>query len=72
MKNKKGLIIITSVLFLIICCTLSAEASIKYVVANMTYGDTNSGNIIFSKNSGFYDKEFELRLYATTKDIYYT
>ena len=72
MKNKKGLIIITSVLFLIICCTLSAEASIKYVVANMTYGDTNSGNIIFSKNSGFYDKEFELRLYAPTKDIYYT
>ena len=55
-------------------CRVSSEANWKYVFANMIYGNNamNNGNILFSKESGFYDDEFVLRIYAPTNEIYYT
>ena len=56
-----------------IFCVVSAEANLKYVFAGMFYGNQgNNSNIIFSKGSGFYNKEFELSIYAPTAEIYYT
>ena len=62
MKFSKKIIVITSMLFVLGVCILSAEANWKYVFANIVYGsqNTTSKNIIFSKDSGFYDEDFEL------------
>ena len=74
MKFSKKIIVITSMLFVLGVCILSAEANWKYVFANIVYGsqNTTSKNIIFSKDSGFYDEDFELRIFAPTKEVYYT
>lgn len=74
MKYEKPLIIILSILILIVCCKLSSEAKIRYIFANIAYGNHNEStkDIVFSKASGFYNKEFTLRLYAPTDEIYYT
>lgn len=74
MKQKKTLIILASVLFLLCVCKLSMEANWKYVAANLIYQTRgiDTGNMIFSKESGFYDDEFELKIYAPTTEIYYT
>ena len=70
---KKIFVIIISIMCFTIFCGISKEAHIKYVLASMIYGTSNSSsNIIFSKESGFYDKEFELSVFAPTKEIYYT
>ena len=46
----------------------------RYFFGSALYGDfgVNNGNIIFSRESGFYKNEFKLRLFAPTNDIYYT
>ena len=74
MKYEKPLIIILSILILIVCCKLSSEAKVRYIFANIAYGNHNESteDIVFSKASGFYNKEFTLRLYAPTDEIYYT
>lgn len=71
---KKRFLIVISIFFLGLLCHVSAEANLEYILANMVYGGTgiHNGNIIFSKESGFYDDEFMLRIYAPTKEIYYT
>lgn len=73
MKYKKLLIII-SILAGLCICKLSMESNVRYVFANIIYGTqgTQQGNMIFSKESGFYDDEFELKIYAPTNEIYYT
>ena len=40
----------------------------------MVYGGENGieSNIIFSKQSGFYEEEFQLKIYAPSDEIYYT
>lgn len=54
-------------------CILSDEASVEYMGASIIYGHLeNNSEIIFTKESGFYDEEFELGIYAPTKEIYYT
>ena len=74
MRYKKIIIVIFSILLIITGFRLSKEADIKYFIAGMVYGTSggNDGDIIFSKKSGFYNQEFELRLYAPTEEIYYT
>ena len=71
--RKKNLFILLSVLIFLAVCIASLEAKIKYVFAEMRYGSqgTNS-DIVFSKKSGFYNREFELSIYAPTEEIYYT
>ena len=47
-----------------------------YFMASILYGKedmgTDGGNIIFSENSGFYDDEFYLSIWAPSDEIYYT
>ena len=66
--RKKNLFILLSVLIFLAVCIASLEANIKYVFAEMRYGSqgTNS-DIVFSKKSGFYNREFELSIYAQLK-----
>lgn len=73
-SNIRKAMIYVSLIGFIIVCMLSAEADLKYVFANIVNGTAapNQKNIIFSKDSGFYDESFELHIYAPTKDIYYT
>ena len=74
MKQKKTLIIVVSVFLVLGVCKLSMEANWKYVAANLIYQThgMNTGNMIFSKESGFYEDEFKLKIYAPTTEIYYT
>jgi len=73
MKCYKSLIIMITTIMVIFTCSISKEATIKYVLAGMFYGNTDSNSdIIFSRSSGFYDEEFILRMYAPTDEIYYT
>lgn len=72
MKSRKKLIIVISILLLMIVGKVSENSNVKYIVASMIYGHQISSDIIFSKKSGFYNKEFELHLYAPTEEIYYT
>lgn len=46
----------------------------KYFCAGMIYGGDNSvdSEIVFSKKSGFYEDEFYLKIYAPSKEVYYT
>jgi len=48
--------------------------NIRYIAASIMHGNfaLNSGAIIFSEESGFYENEFYLSLYAPTEEIYYT
>lgn len=57
-----------------ICFEVSKELNIRYLFAGMRYGisGSNNGDIVFSKDSGFYKDEFKLRLYAPSQEIYYT
>lgn len=71
--KKKNFIIVISVILFVFLCMISSEANVKYVFAEMIYGSHGvNSDIVFSKKSGFYDKEFELTLYAPTEEIYYT
>ena len=57
----------------IICC-LSSESNMRYFFGSALYGDfgLNNGNIIFSRESGFYQNDFKLKIFAPTSEIYYT
>ncbi len=73
MKKNKIFIIVISAMLIMLFCMASREANIGYILAGMIYGNSgNNSDIIFSKNSGFYNEEFELRIYAPTDEIYYT
>lgn len=75
MKQKKKLImLLLSLLLIVAIFALSGEVNIKYIFASMLYDNdiTDEGNIIFSKKSGFYNKDFKLYLFAPTEEIYYT
>lgn len=72
MKIRKGLLLIITFFCMAIIGILSKEVAIEYIGASIIYGQKNNSKIIFSKESGFYDEEFELSIYAPTKEIYYT
>lgn len=72
--KRKVLMIVISLLLVLGVYRLSMESDVRYVFANIVYGTNgmHNGNMIFSKESGFYDDEFELKIYAPTNEIYYT
>lgn len=74
MHFKKILITIMAIVLLGLICLISSEFRLEYVLAEAIYRNENSldSKIIFSKASGFYDEKFYLKIYAPSKDIYYT
>lgn len=73
MKYKKMIIVALSAIFLIAAITISGGSSIKYFLAGILFqNNENNNNILFSKESGFYNEDFELLLFAPTNEIYYT
>ena len=72
-NNAKKILIAVSVFMFIFGSGLFSVAGAKYFIAGMLNGDSiNQGNLIFSKESGFYNEEFQLRIYAPTDEVYYT
>lgn len=71
---KKHIIVFFSIITIITVCKFSSEASLKYVLANMLWGQhtLNSGNIVFSQDSGFYEDGFKLYIFAPSDEVYYT
>lgn len=65
--------LLLSFLMITAVCVIT-KTDIQYIVADVLYGDFswNSGKIIFSEKSGFYEEEFYLSIYAPTEEIYYT
>ena len=51
-----------------------AGINVRYIAASIIHGNfaLNSGAIIFSEESGFYEEKFYLSIYAPTEEIYYT
>ena len=74
MNNKKKVIAVITTAIILTICMISSGYNLRYFFAEMFYGGVNSieSNIIFSKKSGFYDKEFQLKIYAPSEEIYYT
>lgn len=70
--NKK-IILLLSVLTATVVCIIT-RTNIKYFAAGIMHGNYawNSGAIIFSEQSGFYEEEFYLSIFAPTDEIYYT
>ena len=52
----------------------TSSFNFEYLMAEIRYDAENkdSSKIIFSQNSGFYDEEFHLSIFAPTEEIYYT
>ena len=69
----KGILIAITIFILILCCRMFNFDGVKYFVAGMFHGNTiQQGDLIFSKESGFYNDEFQLRIYAPRGDVFYT
>ena len=75
MKNtiEKAIISLSIILFITVCI-LSTGVNLQYFIANIVYcnAGADNGKIIFSKESGFYEDDFLLSIYAPTDEIYYT
>ena len=73
MKTKKLIIVITTIAVVAAICVVSSNYNFSYFFAEMVYGGENGieSNIIFSKQSGFYEEEFQLKIYAPSDEIYY-
>ena len=71
---KKRMIIFLSVVVTCFICVPAFHSNWKCFFAGIFYGGMESQNsdIYFSKKSGFYDKEFYLKIYAPSDEIYYT
>ena len=69
---KKHIILIATGVVAI--CLMTSWFNFKYLIAGMIYASENpiDSKIIFSKDTGFYEEEFFLSIYAPTKEIYYT
>lgn len=74
MKTKKLIIVITTIAVVAAIFVVSSNYNFSYFFAEMVYGGENGieSNIIFSKQSGFYEEEFQLKIYAPSDEIYYT
>lgn len=74
MKIFKLLSVVLAVTVVGLILSVGSGFDLKYLVADIVYRDENpvNGKIIFSKNTGFYDEEFYLNIYAPSKEIYYT
>ncbi len=71
---KKKLIIVGTIIILIVILFVSSGNNVSYLFSTLLYRGKESvdSEIIFSKESGFYDKEFYLSIYAPTDEVYYT
>ena len=74
MNKKKKIIVIVTILLFTVICVISSGFNFRYMIAEVVYRNENPVNskIFFSKNSGFYDEEFYLNIYAPSDEIYYT
>lgn len=74
MKKQKYILAVLSVLVLIAVCAAASGFRWEYFYAGFVYGGNTEANskIIFSKDTGFYEDDFYLRIYAPTDDIFYT
>ena len=70
--RKQALLLFSFIAATIFC--LASRMNFKYIAAGIAHGNfaINSGDVIFSQKSGFYDDEFYLSIYAPTEEIYYT
>ena len=74
MNNRKKIIAIITTAIIVAICVTSSGYNLQCFFAEMFFGGENSidSDIIFSKKSGFYENEFHLKIYAPSKEIYYT
>ena len=72
MKRNKISIIVLSVILTIVICIISKEINVTYIFSTLVYSNGDNSDILFSKESGFYDHEFKLYIFAPTQEIYYT
>ena len=71
--NAKKILIAITVVVLVLICGMYTMTGIRYFAAGLLHGSSlDQGDIIFSKESGFYENEFRLKIYAPTKEVYYT
>lgn len=72
--KKKCLLIVNVVLVFSVLCGIGINFNWKYFYAGIRYGGKSAigSEILFSKASGFYEDEFYLKIYAPSKEIYYT
>lgn len=74
MNKRKNILIFLATIIVLLICIAAPGGGIRYFVAELLYGGENSvdSSVIFSKKSGFYKEEFRLKIFAPTKEIYYT
>ena len=75
MNIRKKICIILISLFMGTIFLWISGVRIDYLAVDLLYNGTvnaTEGKIVFSKNSGFYDEDFYLKIYAPSKEIYYT
>lgn len=74
MKRQKYVFVILSVVFLIVVCAVTSGFQWEYFSAGILYGRSASENskLLFSKETGFYEEDFYLSIYAPTDEIFYT
>lgn len=72
MLNKKILLLLSVVAATVVFVVTGIN--VRYIAASIMHGNfaLNSGAIIFSEESGFYEEKFYLSIYAPTEEIYYT
>ena len=74
MNKQKYILVLLSVLLLIGVGTAACGFDWEYFYGSFVYGSNSQANskIIFSKETGFYEDEFYLRIYAPSDEIFYT
>lgn len=74
MRKKRYTLIALSIVVFVLICGKKIGFDWKYFCAGMIYGgkSTIDSEMIFSKANGFYEKEFYLKIYAPSKEVYYT
>lgn len=75
MGKMKPIIVVLAIAIMLLYMG-QENVDFTYFMASILYGKedmgTDGGNIIFSENSGFYDDEFYLSIWAPSDEIYYT
>lgn len=73
MNRQKYIFAVISVLLMGLVCGVTCKFQWEYFFAGFLYGNSQGNHkIIFSKDTGFYEDEFYLRIYAPASEIYYT
>ena len=73
MNKQKYVLAVLSVLIMGVVCAAACGFHWKYFYAGFVYGSSQTNSkIIFSKETGLYQEDFYLKIYAPTENIYYT